>query len=214
MYTRRTFLLSVAGALTPAVAVAAADEPEIGRILVEVTRARASLRTLAGPFTQERTIGLLASKVVSKGVFTLLRPDHLRWELAPPDSVTYWIGPEGVAYRGARSEGKVPATGEKIARSLEDLKIVLSGDLALLRDRYDLRLVSRDPNVGVHFEAKAKAATMTAGRMRGIDFTLHPDLVRPAKVVLAFGEKDRTEIVFGPLERDKPVDIRYVRAPF
>ncbi|MFO0673296.1 MAG: hypothetical protein U0235_27395 [Polyangiaceae bacterium] len=46
-----------------------------------------------GLFTQERTIGLLATKVKSTGTPALARPDRLRWELAAPDSVVYRVAP-------------------------------------------------------------------------------------------------------------------------
>ena len=66
----------------------------------------------------------------STGFFTLVRPDRLRWELAPPDDVVYWVTPEGLAYKSAAGQGKVPAASQKIAAALGDLRILLGGDLA------------------------------------------------------------------------------------
>jgi hypothetical protein len=78
----------------------AALESLLGRI----ARARAGVHTLRGPFTQMRTIGLLATDVHSTGSFALVRPDRLRWELDPPDAVTFWMGPDGLAYRDLHGE--------------------------------------------------------------------------------------------------------------
>ena len=88
-------LCASAGALAFA-RVARADA--VSDTLADITRARASLKTLVASFTQERTIGLLATAVKSDGEMSLVRPDRLRWELKPPDAVTYWITPEGFAY--------------------------------------------------------------------------------------------------------------------
>ena len=81
---RRAFLLSSA-----AMAVASrASAAPLDDALAEIAKARAKLTTLQGPFTQERTIALLASKVKSTGKMYMQRPDRLRWELEPPDAAT------------------------------------------------------------------------------------------------------------------------------
>ncbi|MGH7283339.1 MAG: LolA family protein [Polyangiaceae bacterium] len=109
--------------------------------LAEVRVARASLKTLKGPFTQERTIGLLATKVKSTGTLTMVRPDRLRWELAPPDDIVYWVGPDGFAYKSPRGQGRIPSAAGRLASAMEDVRLVLGGDLDQLRKRYDLALV-------------------------------------------------------------------------
>ena len=98
---RRSFLMGLAacgGALSTAGVAGRARADEVGDALAEITRARASLKTLVAPFTQERSIGLLATAVKSDGEMTLVLPDRLRWELKPPDAITYWITPEGFGF--------------------------------------------------------------------------------------------------------------------
>src|SRR5688500_17131498 len=103
MIRRRAFLgagLAAAAAATglapfPRVAVARAE----GFSPALITKAREGLKTVTARFAQTRTVGLLAADVNSKGAMTIVRPDRLRWDLEPPDAVTYWIGPEGIAYR-------------------------------------------------------------------------------------------------------------------
>ena len=192
---------------------------EVDDALAEVARARASVKTLVGPFTQERTIGMMATKIRSTGTLTLVRPDRLRWELAAPDSVVYWVGPEGFAYQGARGQGKVPAGSKnspgatgKLASAMDDIRILLGGDLARLKDRYDLRLTSRTPE-GLTFEADPRDKA-SAGRLSKIIFSLDKDRIRPTRATLVEGPRDRTEITFGNLERDAPVDPARVRPPF
>ena len=212
--TRRSVLLGVAGACVARRGSAAPEldgAPDRGRILdellVDVARARSSLRTLAGPFTQERTIGLLKTKVRSTGTLTLVRPDHLRWELGPPDDVVYWMTPRGLAYKSRSGQGSLRNPAAGVSAALDDVRTLLGGDLGGLRNRYDLRLVTRDQG-GASFEAVPLPSDAGAARLQRIAFALAPDLVRPVRATLIESARDRTEIAFGALARDVDVDPR------
>ncbi len=209
---RRAFLGLAGALLVPAVARAQdADEP-IDRVLEEVARARADLRTLTGPFTQTRSIGLLAAKVPSTGTLTLVRPDRLRWQLAPPDDVTYWMTPEGLAYRSRTGQGRVQGASPKLAATLEDLRTLLSGDLALLRARYDLR-VRGAAGGPVSFEGTPRPGS-TSPPLERLLFSLAADRITPTHATIVEGPRDRTDIVFGNLVKNAPVDPALVRPPF
>ena len=106
-FPRRAFLTSMLAAGALALTRRAHADP-LDDALARIAAARASLHTLVGPFTQERTISLLATSVKSQGTVYLVRPDRLRWELEPPDDVVYWITPEGLAYRSKTGQGRVP----------------------------------------------------------------------------------------------------------
>jgi hypothetical protein len=183
-------------------------------LLARIARARAPVRTLQGPFTQTRTIGLLATDVRSTGTLTLVRPDRLRWSLAPPDDVTFWIGPEGLAYRSAHGRGRLPATSARMAGALQDLHELLGGDIARLGDRWSLTVV-RDDATGAEIEALPIAGDASAGSMvaRRLRLALAPDLVRPTHVLIVEGEHDRTVIEFGDLVVNAPVDESSMRPP-
>jgi hypothetical protein len=197
---RRVFL-----ALAAAAAVARAEED----LLALVVRAREKMTTLAGPFTQARTIGLLKSVVSSRGVLTLVRPERLRWELLPPDDVTYWVTAEGLAYRGRGGSARIGATeSPRLAAALADLRALL-GDPSPLRARYAIEarlredgaiidLTPRDPN-GAPF--------------RKVTLELAKDLVRPTRATLIEGPRDRTEITFGELVVNGPVDSKLFVVP-
>jgi hypothetical protein len=206
MLSRRA-LLGAAISAVCAPALARADDALEG-LLTRVARARAPVRTLQGPFVQTRTIGLLATDVRSNGTLVLVRPDRLRWELAPPDAVTFFVGPEGLAYRSARGEGRMPAGNARIAGALDDLRTLLGGDLSRLRDRWDLRVV-RDDAAGAEMEAIARPGA--SSQLQSIRFTLGADLVRPASALLVEGPHDRTRIDFGALVVNGVVDPARVR---
>jgi outer membrane lipoprotein-sorting protein len=184
------------------VATSDCSPSRIDRALADVARARAGVTTLTGPFTQERTIGLLAAKVRSTGTFTLVRPDRLRWELAPPDDVVYWVTPEGLAYKSPSGQGRVPAASQRVAAALSDLRVLLGGDLSALRGRYTITGTCRGDDV-VAFRAIPKAET--ASSFQEIRFSLAPDLVSPVTTTIVEGPRDRTEIRFGATRTNVPV---------
>jgi len=197
-------------AALPMARPAAADP--LDDALARIARARAPLKTLVGPFTQERTIGLLATSVLSRGTLTLVRPDRLRWELAPPDDVVYWITPEGLAYRSKTGQGRVSAAQARLASSLDDLRTLLGGDLSRLKARYDLRLVPNAVPGGSEttFEGTPRDPTVPLKQLR---FGVAADGVTPLFAELFEGPRDKTRIQFGALQRDTAVDPATVRPP-
>ena len=50
-------------------------------------------------------------------------------------------------------------------------------------------------------------------RVRFVAFSIAADLVRPVRTTLIEGPRDRSDIVFGDLQRDVPVDPATMRAP-
>jgi outer membrane lipoprotein-sorting protein len=183
-------------------AAAACSPEQLRRGLADIARARAPITTLTGPFTQERTIGLLAAKVRSTGTLTLVRPDRLRWELAPPDDTVYWVTPEGLAYKSAAGQGRVPAANQKLAKALEDLRVLLGGDIGSLEARYDVSGTCRGARI-VAFRALPRAGT--AASFQEMKFTLASDLVSPDTVTIVEGPHDRTEIHFGTIQKNVTV---------
>jgi outer membrane lipoprotein-sorting protein len=201
---RRALLQSALVLALPGLAFADALDDK----LKEVGAARAKLKTLSGPFTQERTIGLLASKISSTGKLALVRPDRLLWELDAPDSVSYWIGSEGLAYKGKQGQGRLPITS-KIAPALDDLRTLLGGDLSALRARYEMK----DVTSGKGFAFEAVPKTKENARFQKIVLELAEDLMRPKHVTLVESARDKTEIAFGDLAVNANIDPARMRPP-
>ena len=205
MLSRRALLAgSVAALVAPAVAAADATDD----LLARVARARARVRTLQGPFTQTRTLGLLATDVRSRGTLTLVCPDRLRWDLAPPDDVSFFVGPEGMAYRGPHGQAAAVPPIARFGGVLDDLRTVLGGDLRALRPRWDLRAL-RDDATGAEIEATPRPGG--DARLASLRFALAADLVRPTSALLVEGPKDRTDVQFGAMVVDAPVDAARMR---
>lgn len=208
---RRGFL-SAAGALAAAVVERRASSAPLDDALADVAKARAKLTTLQGPFAQVRTLSLLSSKVKSTGRLCMVRPDRLRWELDAPDAATYWVLPEGLAYKTKAGQGKIAKGAQgPLGGVLGDLLVLLGGDLGDLKARYELTLVRRDPK-GTVLHAVPKDKTLAKATKR-IELGLGSDLAVLEKVVLVEGADDRSEIVFGALVRNAPVDPKLVAGP-
>lgn len=206
---RRTFL----GALVAtSAAVRLGRAAPLDDALADIAKARAKLTTLQGPFVQERTISLLASKVKSTGKLYMVRPDRLRWELDPPDAATYWVLPDGLAYKTKAGKGKVGKGAQgPLGGVLGDLLVLLGGDLAQLKGRYDLALIKRDSKgTVIHATPKDKALAKSTKR---IELSLGADPAVLEKVVLVEAGDDKSEITFGTLTRNAPVDPNLVAGP-
>jgi hypothetical protein len=206
--SRRLVLAGSAGVLATTLARASRADPAADstadstrRLLQRIAEARAPVRTLQGPFTQTRVIGLLSADVHSHGTMTLVRPDRLRWQLDPPDDVTFFVGPSGLSYRSAHGSGSVPEASAKVAAALEDMRTLLGGNLEHLTERWVLKVV-REDGTGAEIEAIPKDP---GNALRSMRFALAPDLVRPTRAVLVESAHDRTTIEFGELAINAPV---------
>lgn len=211
---RRHFLASVAAlgsGLALSVSPRAALADDVTDTLALITKARASLKTLVGSFSQERSIGLLATAVKSEGEMTLVRPDRLRWELKPPDAITYFIGPEGFAFATPSGGGGVgKGAAGRFGAVLADLMILLGGDLEALRGRYDLSIPSRTG--GVVLLARPKADDVKK-YVTSLEMSCGPELWTVKRIVIEEKNGDRSVITFGKLERDVKVDPARMKPP-
>ncbi len=211
---RRDFLrgaLVVSGALVLPALPRPAFADEVSEILAQITKARADLKTLVGPFVQERTIGLLATTVKSNGEMTLVRPDRLRWELLPPDAVTYWVGPEGFSFatpRGTASVGKSAAG--RFGAVLADLMILIGGDLEKLRGRYDLSIPTKKDGITLRAVPRAEDVRKHVKRL---EMRLGLELWTIAEVTIEEQSGDQSVLRFGKLQRDVAVEPARMTPP-
>ncbi len=198
-------MLLAATAAAPS--LARADETT--DVLRDVAKARSKLRTLVARFTQVRALSLFATTVTSQGELSLVRPDRLRWELFEPDAITYWVGPEGLAYRSKAGAGKVsPGEAGPLGAVLADLLTVLGGDLARLRDRYDVSAARVDGGARVTATPKDDKLKKLVSRLT---LELAPGLVVPRKFELFERGDDRSTIAFEAARLDEPIDPKRMR---
>lgn len=201
---RRTFL-SIAASAPCALALREARADDVNDALDKITAARASLKNLVAPFTQIRTIGLLASEVKSTGELTLIRPDRLRWEINPPDAVTYWILPDGLYMRTGSSDKavKAPPNAGKFGAVLGDIVVFMGGDPKKLRERYDLSVPSTSGGITLVAVPKADDLRKIVSR---IEMKTTPELWAMSRVTIEEAGGDKSVIDFGTPVRDGSID--------
>jgi outer membrane lipoprotein carrier protein len=175
-------------------------------LLADVAKARKGVKTLKAAFTQERKLTLLATSVRSTGQLSFVAPDRLRWDLAAPDDVIYWIGPEGLSYRTKSSSATVPQGGANVAKALADLRALLGGDLGSLKERYVLEGARSASDVEISGAAKDPKASV-----RAFTLVLDKTLTLPVKARLLEGKKDSIEITFSNASVNTPIDPATMR---
>jgi outer membrane lipoprotein-sorting protein len=193
-----------------------ADKPPapmpIAEALDALARARQGLVALAAAFTQVRTIALLDERVTSRGELTVACPERLRWELAPPDDVVYWIGPEGASARvGQGKVTRIPREAGALAGALGDVLALVGGDLRTLASRYAMtaeqfangaiRLVAT-PNDAATKRAVASLVLVTTPARWGL-----------ARVELHEPGGDASVVAFENNRKNPPIDPARMRPP-
>ena len=179
---------------------------QLDALLADIARARKGVRTMKASFVQERRLTLLATTVKSTGELAYVDPDRLRWELYAPDDVVYFIGPEGLSYRTRSSKATVPNAGANVSKALADLRALLGGDLALLKDRYVLGGSRGTTDVEITGLARDKAANV-----RGFTLGLDRTLVTPLRARLLEGKSDTIDITFANPQVNIPIDPATMR---
>ena len=208
---RRHFLVTLGAAAASLALPRAARADAVSAVLAEIARARASIKTVVAPFTQERTIGLLATVVKSEGELTLVRPDRLRWELKAPDAITYWVTPEGFGYAsgsGSAAVGKDAA--RRFGAVLTDLTTFLGGDLEALRARYEL--TAPPASEGIDLVARPLAADVKK-HVKQVELSIAADRWSMKRVVIEENNGDKSVITFGKVARDVKVDPARMELP-
>lgn len=175
--------------------------PKLDALLGDIARARKGLKTLRASFTQERRIALLATTVKSRGELTFAPPDRLRWDLAPPDDVVYFVGPEGLSYKTRTSTATVPAGNANVAHALGDLRALLAGDLGALRERYVLTAIRTPIDVEIRGASKDRVANV-----RSFTLVLDKGLVIPLRSRLTSGKSDSIDLTFSNVVLNEPID--------
>lgn len=208
---RRHLLLSFAAASTTLLLGSGAAADQVDDALKRVLAARRPIKTMQASFTQKRLIGLLAAAVESKGRLTIVRPDRLRWELHPPDAVTYWIGPEGLAMANQDGVAKIgKSAAGRFAMVLSDLLVMLGGDMVKLRKRYDLAVEETDGRLVLTAKPKSKKVAKHIAKLR---METGKKLWQIKRVEISEKNGDQSIIDFGTVQKDVPIKPAYMKPP-
>jgi len=179
--------------------------------LKRLVAARRPIKTMQASFRQKRLIGLLAAAVESKGQLTIVRPDRLRWELYPPDGVTYWIGPEGLAMANQDGVAKVgKSAAGRFATVLSDLLVMLGGDMGKLRKRYELTVADKEGRLVLTAKPKSKKVAKHIAKLRMETGT---KLWQIKRVEIFETNGDQSIIDFDRVAKDRPIKPAFMKPP-
>lgn len=208
---RRHFLCGLAGLGATSLLSMPATADSVDDALAKVFAARKNIKTLQADFVQTRVIGLLASEVKSKGRLTLVSPNRLRWDLKPPDAVTYWIGPEGLAMANEDGVTKVgKAAAGRFASVLGDLLVMLGGDMRKLRNRYQLSVSEEEGRFVLEAKPTQKDVKKHVAKLQ---LEAGKKLWQVTRIEIHEKSGDKSLIEFGPFSRDKPVKPSFIKPP-
>lgn len=182
------------------------DGAKLDALLADIAKARKGVTTLRAGFKQERKLTLLATSVVSNGEMIFVAPERLRWDLAPPDDIVYFIGPEGLSYKTKSSSATVPPQGASVARALSDVRALLGGDLGALRERYTLSATRSASDVEIAGTAKDAKASV-----RAFTLVLDRGLVNPVRARLLEGKSDSVDLQFNNVVVNGAIDPAKMR---
>jgi len=215
---RRAFLLGVSlsslawadeAPPSPPAAREKVEGAKLDQLFADIAKARKETKTMRASFTQERKITLLATSVKSKGELLSQLPDRLRWDLAPPDDIVYFVGPEGLSYKTKSSSATVPASGANVARALGDLRALLTGDLGVLRDRYALEATRGSAAGDIEVTGTARPSAdpkAPAAAVRAFTLSLEKNLVTPSRARLIEGKTDSIDLTFTNVVLNAPIE--------
>ena len=133
----------------------------------------------------------------------MVLPAQLRWDLAPPDDVSYWIGPKGIAMRNSEGVSKLgKSAAGRFATVLTDLLQLLGGDIAKLEKRYAMQLDGKRLTLIPKTKAVAK-------HIRKLELQMDAMLVTRVSIIEKSG--DRSDIVFGKYTKNAKVEAKRMR---
>lgn len=211
----RRGLIAGAAAVTLGSLLPLAHAAPLDDLLKRIAEARRELKTLRADFVQTRTIGLLATEVKSKGRLTLAMPDRLRWDLLPPDDVTYWLGPKGLTMKnseGIKTIGKSAAG--RFAAVLDDLRVMLGGDLRRLRKRYTLSVEDEKGKSVITAIPKGKPEPGSVKKqIRRLVLVTDPKKALVERVTIVEQNGDQSVIAFDDFVKNAPVKKADVTPP-
>lgn len=148
----KRLLLLLTLCLLPLFAVAADAPPasaeRVEAVLGRLEQVAGSVKTLASDFVQEKHLAMFEEVLTSKGRFTFVKPDRLRWELLEPVATGFvLVGNEGRRWsdRAGRSEPFDLAREPVMKLVAEQLLSWARADFAKLRKEYRITLAAESP---------------------------------------------------------------------
>ena len=142
---------------------AGAESPVIpsGPLTLEALMQRmASTSGVRADFREEKTLALLESPLVSEGTLYFIPPSRMARITSRPGASALVIDGGRMSYTDEAGASDVDLAGNRIARNIvENFVVLFGGDLAALRERYDVGF--RAEGIRWHMQLTPKAAPLS-----------------------------------------------------
>lgn len=128
-------------ALLAASSLASAEAPPLADVVAKVDKAKASVATLSGEFTQKNRVKLFKQELTSKGRLYFKKPRQIRWEYLSPDpSVLILDGNKATLTTPGAAPQVFDLEKDATMRAIFDqlLTWLGPGSLAAARNEYDM----------------------------------------------------------------------------
>jgi len=184
-----------------AAASAGAEPPAIpgGELTLEALMQRmASTTGVRAEFREEKTLALLETPLVSEGELYFIPPSRMARITTRPGRSSLVIDGQKMSYTDEAGASDVDLAGNRVARTIADNFVVLfAGDLAALRERYQVAFVSEHPRwrIGLTPRAAPLSQFIASVELRGDGPALE-------QIAILEADGDRTVTRFRNVETD------------
>lgn len=186
-------LLAAAPGAAPAEPLAAPSGPLTLEALMQRMSATTGVRAA---FREEKSLALLEAPLVSEGTLYFVPPDRMARITTRPGASTLVIDGGRLSYRDEAGASDVDLSGNRAARALvENFVVLFAGDLAALRERYDLRFEAEGTRWRIQLAPRAAPLTsfIASVELRGVGPALAEMSVREADGDLTVTRFERVE---------------------
>jgi outer membrane lipoprotein carrier protein len=190
-------------ALLAASSLARAEAPPLADVVARVDKAKASVETLAGEFTQKNRVKLFKQELTSKGRLYFKKPRQIRWEYLSPDpSVLILDGNKATLTTPGAAPQVFDLDKDATMRAIFDqlLTWLGPGSLAAARNEYDM--TTAGTAAAPVLALAPKPATDIAKAFSRIELRLDAKTWLMKSILLVEKSGDEKEIDFTRLSRN------------
>jgi hypothetical protein len=124
------------GLLLAAAPPAAASELDLERLMGEMARSRGVLAS----FREVKEVSLLSEPIETRGTLAFAPPDRFVRRTSAPGATALYVDGDRLVFRDEAGGETVDLGADPVARRfVENVVVLWSGDLAALRERYEVR---------------------------------------------------------------------------
>jgi outer membrane lipoprotein-sorting protein len=191
-------LLVLLAAAPAATGGGAAALPSGPLTLEKLMQRMASTSGVRAEFREEKVLAMLDAPLVSEGMLYFIPPARMARITTRPGASTLVIDGGRLSYTDEAGASNVDLASNRVARTLvENFVVLFSGDLAALRDRYEIQFDTK--GVRWHLRLVPKAAPL-ANFIASVE--LHGDGPSLEEMSVRESDGDRTVTRFQRVETD------------